>query len=602
MFARLLHFFDTLRRTLSAFIFLLLIGALVAAVVINRPSVPDDALLVLKPKGEIVEALNIPISIFPSGFSSVSQTRLRDLIRVIRSAKDDARIHAILLDTGDMGHASLVALQALGDELDAFKKSGKKIYAYADNYSQGQYLLAAHADAIWLDPMGMVLVKGFSSYRNYFRQAFDKMHVTIHLFRAGEYKSAAEPLVRNAMSQAAKRETKALLDQLWSAYKLDIARQRNITPAALQNMLDHPAAAIRQHDGDPAKLALDMHLVDHLGSRAGFLDKIINKPASGDGITNRVAFKTYLRALGSESTGKTNQIGILTASGAISDGFLEGGGVNGDAFSKLIEKTAKNDAIKAVVLRIDSPGGSVQASEKIRNALSRLRKTGKPLIVSMGGMAASGGYWIAAEADEIWAAPTTLTGSIGVFAVFPNLSKSLASLGIASDGVGTTRISGGLRPDRPLPKALADTLQAGVDHVYTRFLDIVAKGRHLTHAQTEKIAEGRVWTGADAKRLGLADKLGGLDAAIAAAAERAGLEDGYDITYISPKRSFREQLLENLLGDANAWLPRITLPIENPAAHAVRHMLPQLWHDNAYLSEMLRPSGGVHAYSGLLIR
>ncbi|MDQ6986570.1 MAG: signal peptide peptidase SppA [Mariprofundaceae bacterium] len=602
MFAKLLRFFDVLRRTLSVFIFLLLIGLITAAIMANRPSVPDHALLVLNPQGAIVEEISTSTAIFPPDFSSPRQTRLRDLIRVVRAAKGDARIHSMLLDVQDMDHSSLPALQALGSEIDAFRKSGKQVFAYADHYSQGQYLLAAHADKIWLHPMGMLLVNGFSSYRNYFREALEKMHVKIHLFRAGTYKSAAEPLVRSNMSAHARQETQAMLDQLWQAYKSDISTLRGIKPEALQNMLDNLATAIHRYDGDPAALALGEHLVDKLGSRSELFDQLsLINAESGIETAEKIEFKAYLRALAAEPTNNANQIGVLTANGTISDGMLEGG-VNGDDFAELIEETAKNTHIKAVVLRIDSPGGSVQASEKIRAALVRLRETGKPIIVSMAGMAASGGYWIAAEADEIWAAPTTLTGSIGVFGVFPNVSEGLAALGIRSDGVGTTRISGGLRPDRPLPKPLAETLQAGVDHVYGQFLDIVAKGRHLTHEQTLQLAEGRVWTGADALRLGLVDKLGSLDAALAAAAQRSGLENNYSITYIRAKRSLREQILENLLGEAQAWLPRMLIQAENPAAFAVKRMLPELWRENAYLAELLRSSGGIHAYTGLLIR
>ncbi|MDQ6986177.1 MAG: signal peptide peptidase SppA [Mariprofundaceae bacterium] len=611
MFARILRFFDTLRRTLSVFIFLLLIGLISAAIMTNRPSVPDHALLVLNPQGEILEETNPSAAIFPPDFSAIRQTRLRDLIRVVRAAKHDARIHSMLLDVQDMDHASLVALQALGSEIDAFRKSGKQVYAYADHYSQGQYLLAAHADKIWLHSMGMLLIKGFSSYRNYFREALENMHVKIHLFRAGAYKSAAEPLVRSNMSAQARQETQAVLNQLWQAYKNDISGLRGIKPDALQNMLDKLPTAIRRYDGDPAAMALGEHLVDHLGSRSELFEQMTRASAGTENTgadieeTQKIEFKAYLRALGAEPAKKANQIGVLTASGTISDGLIDGG-INGDDFAELIEKTAKNTHIKAVVLRIDSPGGSVQASEKIRAALVRLRKSGKPLIVSMAGMAASGGYWIAAEADEIWAAPTTLTGSIGVFGVFPNVTEGLASLGIRSDGVGTTKISSGLRPDRPLPKALAQTLQAGVDHVYGQFLDIVAKGRHLTHAQAAKIAEGRVWTGTDALRLGLADHLGGLDAAVAAAARRSGLKNNYSVTYIRAKRSLREQLLENILGEAHAWLPRMTMQAkiqtEDPAAFAIKRMLPQLWRENAYLAELLRPSGGIHAYTDLMIR
>ncbi|MDX8391871.1 MAG: signal peptide peptidase SppA [Mariprofundaceae bacterium] len=598
MFAKILRFFDTLRRTLGAVVFLLLLALIAAAMMSNRPSVPEHALLILNPQGELVEEINTPTSIFPAQFSAVRQTRLRDLIRVIRAARDDVRISAILLDVQAMDHASLATLQTLGNEIDSFKESGKQVFAYADHYSQGQYLLAAHADQIWLQPMGMLLIKGFSSYRNYFREALEKTHVKIHLFRAGAYKSAAEPLVRNNMSAQAREETEAILDQLWQAYKNDIAKLRGIHSATLQAILDDFPTAIRRHNGDPAALALAEHLVDHLGSRSELLDQLTTENTS----LQKIKFKTYLSALGPKAINSDSQIGVLTASGAISDGLLASGGVNGEDFAELIEETAKNARIKGVVLRIDSPGGSVQASEKIRIALTRLRETGKPLVVSMGGMAASGGYWIAAEADEIWTAPTTLTGSIGVFGVFPNIADGMAALGIHSDGVGTTAISGGLRPDIPLPEPLAQTLQAGVDHVYARFLNIVAQGRHLDPEQAAKIGQGRVWTGADAMRLGLADHLGGLQSAITAAAKRSKLGDNYSITYIRSERGLRERIVENLLGEARIWLPDMQLQAGNPAAFAMHGMLPKLWRQNAYLAELLRQSGGIHAYADMVIR
>jgi len=504
MFKRLLTFFDTLRRTLGALFMIAIIGVLGATLLSSRPTLPDSALLVLDPAGDIVEELELADT-FPPDFSAAGQSRLEDIVQVLRAAKDDKRIIGLLLDLRDMDQASLPALQTLGREIDAFRESGKHVSAYADNYTQTQYLLSAHADELWLHPMGMVLLTGLSSYRNYFADALERMHVGIHLFRAGSYKSAAEPLVRNDMSAAAREETQAVLDQLWAAFKQDIADARKLEPQALQTMLDDPKAAIAQYAGNPAALALGMHLVDRIGTRGEWL-------LSGERTdADQIGFKQYLNSLPSgDSEGSGAKVGILTASGMITDGELSAGGLNGEDFAGLVDMAIEDASIKAVVLRIDSPGGSVQASETMRRALARLKENNKPLVVSMGGMAASGGYWIAAEADEIWTAPTTLTGSIGVFGVFPNVSGGLESLGVHSDGVGTTAVAGGMRPDRPLPQAVADVLQAGVDHVYTAFTGIVARGRNMPAEKVAQLAEGRVWTGADAVRLGLADQLGDL--------------------------------------------------------------------------------------------
>ncbi|MDQ6965310.1 MAG: signal peptide peptidase SppA, partial [Mariprofundaceae bacterium] len=465
--------------------------------------------------GDIVEEIEVQ-SGFPPDFSASGQTRLEDIVRVLRAAKQDKRISGLLLDFRELDQVSLPALQTLGRELRDFRQGGKAISAYADQYSQTQYLAAANADELWLHPMGMVLLTGMSSYRNYFADALKRMHVDIHLFRAGSYKSAAEPLVRNDMSDAAREETQAALDQLWAAIKLDVSHARGIDPASLQAMLDDPNTAISPYAGDPAALAKGMHLVDRIGTHGEWIQSI-------RGNAEQIGFSRYRQSLPSaDHEGSGAKIGILTASGMITDSGLSAAGLHGEDFVELVDMAIEDDAIKAVVLRIDSPGGSVQASETMRRALSRLREAGKPLVVSMAGMAASGGYWIAAEADEIWTSPTTLTGSIGVFGVFPNMADALQNLGIHSDGVGTTAIAGGMRPDRPLPQAVSDVLQSGVDHVYTTFIGIVAKGRNMPADKVAQLAEGRVWTGADAVRLGLADQLGDLNDAIAAAASRAG--------------------------------------------------------------------------------
>jgi len=581
MFSRILKFFDTLRRTLGALVMLALIGLLGAALLSSRPSMPDSALLMLDPAGDIVEELEVQ-SAFPPDFSATGQTRLEDIVHVLRAARQDKRISGLLLDFRDLDQVSLPALQTIGRELRDFRQAGKKISAYADQYSQTQYLAAANADELWLHPMGMVLLTGMSSYRNYFADALQRMHVDIHLFRAGSYKSAAEPLVRNDMSAAAREETQAVLDQLWAAIKQDISNARAIDPAKLQAMLDDPKTAIAPYAGDPAALAKGMHLVDRIGTHGEWMQ------AMGDD-AEQIGFNRYLRSLPSaDHEGSGAKIGILTASGMITDGGLSAGGLLGEDFVELVDMAIEDKAIKAVVLRIDSPGGSVQASETMRRALSRLREAGKPLVVSMAGMAASGGYWIAAEADEIWTSPTTLTGSIGVFGVFPNMADALDNLGIHSDGVGTTAIAGGLRPDRPLPQAAADVLQAGVDHVYATFTGIVAKGRNMPADKVAQLAEGRVWTGADAVRLGLADQLGDLNDAIAAAARRAGLEDDYGIRHVRIKQGLRERLIERFLGEANTSLVKYA-GIDPSFASGL--------HQASAWLHILQSKGGIYALS-----
>lgn len=587
MFSRLLNFFDTLRRTLGALFMLALIGLLGAALFSGRASIPDGALLVIDPSGDIVEELEVAKS-FPPDFSAAGQTRLEDLLRVLRAAGKDKRISGLLLDLREMNTASLPALQALGREIDRFKETGKPVAAYADQYTQTQYLAAAHAGEIWLHPMGMVLLSGMSSYRNYFADALDRMHVKIHLFRAGSYKSAAEPLVRNDMSAEAREETRNVLDQLWGAIKLEVAATRKVEPQALQAMLDDPKSAVDGYHGDPAALAKGMHLVDRIGTFSEMMQAGDRQQAP------EVGFTRYLHSLPpGDSEGSGSRVGILTASGTLSDGELSAGGVNGEDFAELVDMATDDDAIKAVVLRVDSPGGSVQASETIRRALLRLQQSGKPLVVSMGGMAASGGYWISAGADEIWTNPTTLTGSIGVFGVFPNVSGGLESLGIHSDGAGTTAVAGGLRPDRPLPGAVADVLQAGVDHVYATFTGLVAEGRKLPADKVAKLAEGRVWTGADAVRLGLADHLGDLPQAISAAAKRAGLEDDYGIRHVRPRLGLRERLMQRFLGEARAMVVK-SVGLDSRLAVTLR--------DSSGWLRILQQNGGIYALSDTTVR
>jgi len=592
MWNKLLHGLDNVRRVFSALIFLLMIVVLVIAIKITHPSIPDQTVLVLDPKGALVEELATPGAGFPLGLPTVEQTRVRDLVRVIHAARDDKRIRMLLLDLKDMDRTSLTKLQTLRRAIEDFKTSGKKVIAAADSYTQSQYYLAASADTVYLHPMGMVLLTGLSLYRNYFKDALDKMKIQVHLFRAGEYKSAAEPFVRNNMSAAARKADQALLTQLWRSYKRDLATMRHIKADDIQSLLDHPADHVQKYGGNLAQLALKMHLVDKLATHTEVQTDIADQLGAGHakGLPS-VTYKQYLRSLGAEAVpGGNRQVGLIVASGDILDGDQPPGAIGGDSFSKLVD-TARNDAaIKSVVIRIDSPGGSAMASETIRKAIEQLKQAGKPVIVSMGSMAASGGYWMASVADEIWASPTTLTGSIGVFGLFPGFDKGLNTLGIHTDGLATTEIAGGMRADRPLNPELAKVIQMSVDNVYSNFLKHVAEGRHLSVNKVRSLAEGRVWTGADALKLKLVDKLGTLDDAIASAAKHAKLGKNYQVKRIRPKPGLQEIIMQNLMGEAKTLMSK--------AFPESTMMIPAVWRKSLQtleLARLIKPSGGVYA-------
>ncbi len=597
MWNKLLYVLDGTRRVISGLIFLLIIVLLVVAFRATHPSIPDKAVLVLNPTGALVEELAAPGAGFPFGLTTVEQTRVRDLVRVIHAARDDKRIRMLLLDLKDMDRTSITKLQTLRRAIDDFKTSGKKVIAVSNNYTQSQYYLAASADTVYLHPMGMVLLTGLSLYRNYFKDALDKMKVKVHLFRVGEYKSAAEPLVRNHMSAAARMADKVLLTQLWRSYKRDVASMRHIKADDIQNMLDHLPTYVKKYSGSIAQLELNMHLVDKLATRdeveATLARQFSSQPGVG-GISSppSVTYKQYLRSLGPKVTPDgSRQVGLIVASGPVMDGNQPPGAIGGESFSQLVDMARRDTRIKAVVLRIDSPGGSAMASETIRLAIERLKEAGKPVVVSMGSMAASGGYWIASAANEIWASPDTLTGSIGVFGLFPSFNQGLNALGIHTDGLGTTQIAGGMRTDRPLNPELAKVIQMSVNHVYSDFINHVSQGRHMDTSRVRALAKGRVWTGTDALRLGLVDKLGTLDGAIAAAAKRAKLGKQYQVKYIRHKLGMRARIMEKLMGEAKTAM--IT------AFPGSVTMLPASWRKGMAeleLTRLIKPSGGIYAW------
>lgn len=556
IFSTMFLWVDRFRRILVNGLFILFIFIFIMALTSGQPGIPKNAALVINPTGAIVEELQLPSpSLSPLQFSvsAPNQTRLHDLVATIRYATTDPRIRVLVLKLDQMSATSLPKLQEIRRAIEFFKTSNKMVVTVGPNYSQSQYYLAATADQIFLNPLGMVAIEGFSMYRNYFKDALNALGVDVQLFRAGEYKAAAEPLIRNNMSAEDREANRQLLDTLWNEYKNDLAAMRNIKPVRLQELLDHPSTYLPQHGNSVAELAKAEGLVDDLADHTDIESYIAGIMGDENSDYESIEFKQYMTAANGENFEMhDDRVGIVTASGTIFDGKQPPGTVGSKSMVEMLIQARLDPAIKAVVIRVDSPGGSAQASEVIRSEILRLKESGKPIVVSMGSMAASGGYWLAAPADEIWASPTTITGSIGAFGLLPNFGKSLNKLGIHSDGLGTTAVAGGIRADRPLPEELSKVMQLSISFIYQRFLAIVAEGRKLPEAEVAKLAEGRVWSGVDAHRLGLVDSLGGFDDAVKAAASLAKL-DKYSKTWVYPPQGLKELLLVEMFGNADSY-------------------------------------------------
>jgi protease-4 len=564
LLVRLLRGLDGLRRFLVNVLFFGLLAGLAVAAFSGRPKVPDGAALVVHPQGTIVEQLSgaDPLQRLVAESAGVGsaakETLLKDLIDAIRAAKDDERIKALYLDVDDMSGAGMTKLRDLRAAIADFKKSGKKVVAYSDGMMQGQYYLAAQADEVYLHPDGAVVLQGVGRWRNYYKEGLDRLGVEVHLFRVGEYKSYGEPFTRNDMSPEAKEMERETYGDLWRGYLADVAAARKIRPEEISAAIDAAPERLRAAGGDMAKAALDAKLVDKLAHRDEVRKRMIELVGETEDKKSfrQVGVSTYLQAKGGDRTGASGKgpaVAVIVAKGAILDGDQPAGTIGGDSTARVLRQARENDSVKAVVFRVDSGGGSAFASEIIRRECELVRKAGKPLVVSMGTVAASGGYWVATDADEIWAAPETVTGSIGVFGVFPTIDKPLAKyLGIHTDGVGTTRFTDAIRPDRPLDPAVADLFQQGVDDLYEQFVARVAQARKMTPEQVDRIARGRIWSGEDAKSIGLVDQLGGLDQAIESAAKRAKLEKGYRVWYVEKEKSLRERLVSMLASQARS--------------------------------------------------
>lgn len=541
---------DRLRRASINLLFLGVIAVIVASWWSSQiEPLPTDAALIIAPNGTLVEQRSVrsPISVLQGG-DGIRQVLLRDVVDAIRNAATDPRIKVLILEPDGLSGAGLSKLEEIGAAVADFRKAGKKVYAWGKNYNQTQYHLAAQADEVYVNPDGYVLLTGFGRYPTYFKGLFDQIGVKMQVFRVGTYKSFVEPYTRSDMSPEDRDATREYLDAAWQAYQADITAARPKAGARIARYVGEAPELLAAADGDAAKMALDAGFVDGLKSAdewRDFVRGLVGPAADGKGFKH-VDLATYIGRVREEAPHPAARVGVVVAQGSIVDGEQPPGVVGGDSVAGLIRQAREDDAIKAVVLRIDSPGGSATASEVIRRELALTRKAGKPVVVSMGSVAASGGYWIAMAADEVWASPTTITGSIGIFAMLPDLSGPMAKLGLTVDGIGTTPLAAGLDPRRPLDPQIGKLLQSSIEHGYKRFLTVVGEARKMSPEAVDQVAQGRVWMGSQAKEKGLVDKLGGLDAALKAAAARAGLTD-YDVSYVEKPLSPRDQLLAKLL-------------------------------------------------------
>ncbi|MBC7939691.1 MAG: signal peptide peptidase SppA, partial [Chitinophagaceae bacterium] len=527
---------DASRRTLLNLLFLLLLVGLVWLLV--RPGTAA-----LQPKTALLLNLAGPVNEQRSGNArdsalqrlrgdDESQTQLRDVLAVLDNAAKDPNVaHAVLL-LDDFVGGGMPTLREVAAGIERFKAAGKPVYAWGSSYDQRAYYLAAHATEVWLHPMGGVGIEGFGRYRNYYKDAFDRFGITANVLRVGRFKNAGETFSANAPSKETLESESFLMDALWSAWTGGVERARKLPAGSMMKNIDALPASLLAVGGDSAKLALQEKLVDGLKTRDEMRALMIERGARDeDNKTFRqVSFGEYLARIKPRQTG--DAVGVVVAEGTISDGQAPGGNVGGLSTSALIRQAREDEKIKALVLRVDSPGGSAFGSELVRRELELTRAAGKPVVVSMGDLAASGGYWISLAADEVIADETTITGSIGVVAILPNAQGALDKVGLRTGGYTTTWLTDAVDPRRALDPRVATLVQASIDHVYSDFTGHAAEARKTTRQKIDEVGQGRVWTGQQALERGLVDRTGSYVDALAAAAKRAKLTDGYRVQYL----------------------------------------------------------------------
>jgi protease-4 len=607
---------DESRRFVVNVLFLALVVWLVWAAIAGRPRVPRGAALVVRPQGVLVEQLtrhSVESTVLENVVGeSGRETLLKNLLDAVTAAKNDKRIGAIFLDVSRMTGGGLTKIEDLRSALLDFRKGGKKVVAYGEQVLQGPYAVATAADEVWLHPDGAVLLDGFGRWRTYYKDAIDRLGIEWHVFRVGEYKSYVEPFIRNEPSPEAKEADLKWMGDLWGSWVGDAAAARKLSPDDVKAYIDRMPEGLREAKGSLAKLALSAKLVDRLGYRDEVRKRMIDLVGGdkGERTFKQVSVADYLEAQGGDRSGKSGSgdaVAVIVAAGEIYDGKRPPGSIGGDSTAALIRKARQDEKVKALVLRVDSPGGSAFASEVIRRELALARSVDKkPVVVSMGSVAASGGYWISTARDEIWASPDTITGSIGIFGMFPTIEKPLAKyLGMRVDGVGTTWLSGALRPDRALDPRVGEMIQLSVDNGYDEFVARVAEARNMSRDEVDRIARGRVWSGADAKERKLVDAFGGLPDAIASAAKKAKLAEGkYRIWYVEKEMTLKEKLLASFLDARTCFARALGFAADDPEPPLPPPALRALVEDLGGTAKLLsfNDPNGVYAFCACDVR
>ncbi|HEY5800570.1 MAG TPA: signal peptide peptidase SppA [Burkholderiaceae bacterium] len=579
---------DASRRAILNVLFLLLIIWLIFALSGRGKTLQDKTALVLDIKGRVVEQHTGTVRdmvLAGAQGSARKETQLRDVLSALEAAAKDPQIGSVVLMLDDMNSAGLPMLREMAAAVGRFRASGKPVYAWGSSFDQRQYYLASQADQVWMHPMGMVLIEGYGKTRNYYRDALDKLGVTVNVLRVGTYKSFGETFVANGPSPAAQEADLFLYKSMWDTYTGDVEKARKLPAGHIAKTIDQLPELLKAAGGDIAKLTLQARMVDQLKTRDELRDFLIAKGARDPDTKSfrAIGLRDYLTRVTPKLLG--DAVGVVVASGEITDGTAPAGSIGGLSTAAMVRKAREDDRIKAVVLRVDSPGGSVFGSELIRRELELTRKAGKPVVISMGNVAASGGYWISMASDEIVADQATITGSIGVFAILPTADKVIDKLGIHTGGVSTTWLGDVTNPLRPLDPRFADLIQTGIGHIYADFTTKAAQARKTTPAAIDAVAQGRVWTGIQAKERGLIDTVGTYRDALQSAARRAKLGEDFRVVYLERTSSKVDSLFELFGAQVNQALAQhvgmALVPTGLPPAPAR-----QIAQDLGWLSEL----------------
>jgi len=564
------HFVNGSRKVFLNLLFVLFIYFIYIALQPQELSrLKPDSTLVVRPYGKIVEQYTttpLDRAFQEATGQEQSETRLRDMLEAIHRAAADSDISQLVIDPNYMWGIGLAALNDLAHALDAFRSTGKPVIALANHLDQNQYYLAALADEIWLDPNGTIWIDGYSSYRQFYREGLDKLSVEINLFRVGKYKSAMEPFIRDDMSDEAKEAGKFWLNNLWQQYVEAISKHRGLILKSLQESIDDMPNQIESVDGDFAKYAMNLGLVDRLMTAPEARQELARRGTpnqAGDGY-RAVGMQDYLditQPLLRQSGAK--RIAIVVAEGEIVSGSHPAGRIGSISTAEQLRRAARDEKIAAVVLRINSPGGDAYAAEALRLELQQVRDAGKTVVISMGNVAASGGYWMSMAADEVWASPSTITGSIGVFGMLPTFAATLDKVGVHTDGFGTTEMAGKLRLDMPLDTGIKRVFQSSTERIYRQFINLVSESRGKTVEEVDEIAQGRVWSGQQAAERGLVDRNGTFQDAIEASARIAGLGASYQIEWIEPEKSALDEFLTDFMSGA---VSKLNLSVSTPVS------------------------------------